>query len=165
MWFSGNNELLLFLFGGASLWCWIKAASRPRYEWILRGAGLLLFALALLSKESAYILLPLFVLAMPSENRRRSLAHLLPYCALAAVMMVSVVATRGHSFRFTDGSFSLRAPVWLTLPEELRKGAVVLGTALGGGDFLHVTRAKGRGFSSQIGSRRTGVDRNRADSL
>ncbi len=118
MWFSGNNELLLLLFGGASLWCWIKAASRPRYEWILRGAGLLLFALALLSKESAYILLPLFVLAMPSENRRRSLLHLLPYCALAAVMIVSVVATRGHSFRFTDGSFSLHAPVWLTLPRN-----------------------------------------------
>ena len=30
MWFSGNNELLLFLFGGASLWCWIKASSGSR---------------------------------------------------------------------------------------------------------------------------------------
>jgi hypothetical protein len=118
MWFSGNNELLLFLFGGASLWCWIKAASKPPYEWILRGAGLLLFALALLSKESAYILLPLFLLAMPSENWRRSLAHLLPYCVLAAVVIVSVIATRAHSFRFTDGSFSLHAPVWLTLPRN-----------------------------------------------
>jgi hypothetical protein len=121
MWFSGNNELLLFLFGGASLLCWIRAGSRPRYEWILRGAGLLLFALALLSKESAYILLPLFLLATPTENWRRSVAHLLPYCALTAAMMASLIATRGHSFRFTDGSFSLHAPVWLTLPRNFAR--------------------------------------------
>jgi hypothetical protein len=125
MWFSGNNELLLFLFGGASLLLWIKAASpqygRSGYEWMLRAAGLLLFALALLSKESAYILLPLFLLATPIENWRRSVAHLLPYCALAAVMIVSVIATRGHSFRFTDGSFSLHAPVWLTLPRNFAR--------------------------------------------
>jgi hypothetical protein len=118
MWFSGNSELLQFLFGGASLLCWMKAESRPRYEWALRIAGLLLFVLALLSKESAYIMLPLFLLAMPSQNRRRSLAHLLPYFALAGVAMVSVVLTRGHSFRFADGSFSLHAPVWLTLPRN-----------------------------------------------
>jgi len=123
MWFAANNELLLFLFGGASLLCWIKAgwinaASGPRYEWLLRGASLLLFTLALLTKESAYILLPLFLLTTPAGNWRRNLAQLLPYCALAAVMMVSVILTRGHSFRFTDGSFSLHAPVWLTLPRN-----------------------------------------------
>jgi hypothetical protein len=118
MWFSGNNELLLFLFGGASLLCWIKADSGPRHEWLLRAAGLLLFALALLSKESAYILIPLFLLTPPRENWRRSLPHLLPYCALAAVVIASVFASRGHSFRFTDGSFSLHAPVWLTLPRN-----------------------------------------------
>jgi hypothetical protein len=118
MWFSGNNELLLFLFGGASLLCWIKANARPTHAWTLRAAGLLLFALALVSKESAYILLPLFLLTTRPENWRRSLAHLLPYCALAAVVIVSVFATRGHSFRFADGSFSLHAPVWLTLPRN-----------------------------------------------
>ena len=118
MWFAGNNELLLFLFGGGSLLCWIKAASGARYEWTLRGAGLSLFALALLTKESAYILLPLFLLTTPPGIWRRSLAQLLPYCALAAVMIVSVLLTRGHSFRFTDGSFSLHAPVWLTLPRN-----------------------------------------------
>ncbi|HEY1760637.1 MAG TPA: hypothetical protein VGG72_35000 [Bryobacteraceae bacterium] len=119
MWFSANNELLLFLFGGASLLCWIKASSRPANEWLLRAAGLLLFVLALLSKESAYIFVPLFLLATPVEEWRRSLPHLAPYCLLAAVMIVSVVLTRGHSFRFTDGSFSLHAPVWLTLPRNV----------------------------------------------
>jgi hypothetical protein len=123
MWFSGNSELLQWLFGGASLLCWIKAsavetAARPRQEWTLRVAGLLFFVLALLSKESAYIMLPLFLLATPPETWRRNLAHLLPYCALAAVAMVSVILTRSHSFRFTDGSFSLHAPVWLTLPRN-----------------------------------------------
>src|SRR6202050_3522664 len=82
MWFSGNNELLMFLFGGASLWCWIKASSEPRHEWTLRAAGLLLYVLALISKESAYIFLPLFLLATPPETWRRNLAQLLPYCVL-----------------------------------------------------------------------------------
>ena len=119
MWFSANNELLMFLFGGASLWCWIKASSKPQQAWPLRATGLLFFMLALLSKESAYIFLPLFLLTMPPENWRRSLAHLLPYVALAAVAVVSVALTRAHSFRFTDGSFSLHAPFWLTLPRNV----------------------------------------------
>jgi hypothetical protein len=119
MWFSADNELLLFLFGGASLWCWIKANTVSRHERVLRAAGLLLFVLALLSKESAYIFLPLFLLVTAREQWRRRLVHLLPYCVLAAVAIVSVAMSRGHSFRFTDGSFSLHAPVWLTLPRNV----------------------------------------------
>ena len=45
MWFAANNELLLFLFGGGSLLCWIKAGwikagSGGAHEWLLRAAGL-----------------------------------------------------------------------------------------------------------------------------
>ncbi len=118
MWFSANNELLLFLFGGGSLRCWMAATSGARPEWLLRVAGILLFALALLTKESAIVLLPLLVLVTPSANWRKTIVLLLPYCALAAVAVASIALTRDSSFRFSDGSFSIHAPVWLTLPRN-----------------------------------------------
>ncbi len=72
--------------------------------------------LALLSKESAVVWLPLFALASPEEDWRRTIRRMLPLIALGAVAGVSVVLTRQYSFRFSDGSFSLHAPfvtTWL----------------------------------------------------
>ena len=86
----------------------------------LRAAGLLLFVLALLSKESAYIFLPLFLLATPPEDWRRNLPHLLPYCVLAAIVIVSVAMTRSHSFPLQRREFfPARACVRLTLPRNV----------------------------------------------
>ncbi|HEX3747724.1 MAG TPA: hypothetical protein VHW09_27500 [Bryobacteraceae bacterium] len=106
MWVSANNELLQFLFGAGALWCYLHDTNRKS-----RLAGASLFALALLSKESAVVFLPLFLLA----DRRRPW-RLLPYIALAAVALASVAASRDVSFRFSDGSFSLHAPFWITWP-------------------------------------------------
>ncbi len=103
MWFSGVNELLQFAFGLAALWMW-----RERRPWSIP-----LFALALLSKESAVILLPLFVLV-----RRPGRSELLSHLALAATALASVYQSQQNSFRFHDGSFSLAAPFWLTLPHS-----------------------------------------------
>ena len=72
MWFSAINELLMFLFGMASLWCWRSAPDSARPAWLKELAGVALFALALLSKESAIFLLPLFVLVVePAQWRTR----------------------------------------------------------------------------------------------
>ena len=57
MWFSAINELLQFLFGMGALWCWLRGD-----RWWPRLAGVMLFALALLSKESAVVILALFLL-------------------------------------------------------------------------------------------------------
>lgn len=118
MWLSGNSEVLQWLFGGASLLCWIKANQAEPRPWKLRAAGIILFALALLSKESAYIFLPLFALATPLRDWRKRMIEFAPYALLACVAVVSVALTRANSFRFSDGSFSLHAPVWLTLPRN-----------------------------------------------
>jgi len=107
MWFSAVNELLMFGFGMASLWCW-----RQRRD----TSSAALFALALLSKESAVILLPLFVLTDPGRWRR-----LAPHAVLAGLALASVIESRGNSFRFNDGSFSLAAPYWITWPRSVAR--------------------------------------------
>ncbi len=117
MWFSAINELLQFVFGVGALVCWRAAVDRG--DWRRHLAGLTLFACALISKESAVILLPLFLLVVPAGKRRRSLAQLAPYALLAGLAVVSVLLSQGESFRFDDGSFSLSAPFWLTLPRSL----------------------------------------------
>lgn len=106
MWFSAINELLQFFFGIGALWCWL----RGRIWWV----GIPLFALALLSKESALIVLPLFWLA----GERRPGSRIVPYLVLAALAVASVVGSRDVSFRFSDGSFTLHAPFWLTWPSN-----------------------------------------------
>jgi hypothetical protein len=114
MWFSAVNELLQFLFGMGALWCWLN---RDR-GWTWQAAGLGLFSLALLSKESAVAVLPLLLLAGGGKNWRRDALRLTPYALLAALAIVSVVASRGTSFRFADGSFSIHAPFWITWPRN-----------------------------------------------
>ena len=115
MWFSAVNELLMVLFGLGALLCWTLAFSRER-NWMLRLCGIVLFALALISKESAVIFLPLFLLTIPVTNWRRTIVPLLPYCLPAGLALASIAAARHSSFRFSDGSFSLSAPFWITWP-------------------------------------------------
>lgn len=101
VWYSAISELLVFLFGLGSLLAWQKRRTVP---------SVVLFALALLSKESAIILLPLFFLV----DRRRPVPHLV----MAAVAAFSIAAGHSSSFRFSDGSFSLHAPFWITWPRS-----------------------------------------------
>ncbi|HMD70904.1 MAG TPA: hypothetical protein VKF41_06145 [Bryobacteraceae bacterium] len=136
MWFSAVNELWLFLFGIGALVCFLRRRTLP---------GVVLFALALLSKESAAAVLPLFLLVTPGAEWRRGIlrqaVRLAPYGLLAAVAAGSIFATRSYSFRFSDGSFSLHAPFWITWPHSyfrilwiwgLLAGAAILAARDGG---------------------------------
>ena len=109
MWFSAINELLQFFFGGLALLLWMRGR-----RWL--ALSLICFALALISKESAVVFLALFGLALMGRPRSCPTWTLLPYVALVAFAVASVVATRAYSFRFADGSFSLHAPFWITWP-------------------------------------------------
>lgn len=108
VWFSAINELFQFLFGMGALWCWLRG----------RNWGVALFALALISKESAVVFLALLLLAGWDGDRRRLGVRLIPYALLAAAAVASVAASRSVSFRFTDGSFSLHAPFWIVWPKN-----------------------------------------------
>jgi hypothetical protein len=80
-----------------------------------------LFALALLSKESAIFLLPLFVLAVEPGQWRRRLPRLGPHMVLVLLGLASIAQSRSNSFRFTDGSFSLDAPFWFAWPHSFAR--------------------------------------------
>jgi hypothetical protein len=102
MWFTAINELWMFVFGAAALWWGIQRGHRI--------AGPILFFLALISKESAIIFLPLYWLVEPNWRK------LIPYAVIGAAVTGSIFLFRDASFRFSDGSFSLHAPFWLTWP-------------------------------------------------
>jgi hypothetical protein len=113
IWLAAMSELWQFFFGAAALCCFLYAqrASRP---WPAVAMGALLFAFALLSKESAVIWLPLFALAVGIGHWRKTLPLLLPFLSLGVVSVVVFALTGSNSFHYTDGSFSLHAPFVLT---------------------------------------------------
>jgi len=116
MWYSGSAELLMFLFGILSLLCWARVVDK-KGNWKWYAASLLSFAAALVSKESAVVFAALLVLPMlGSRAARRALLWWLPFGALAAADQWLIFSSRAYSFRFHDGSFSLTAPFYITLP-------------------------------------------------
>jgi len=128
MWFSAANELLLFLFGAASLLCWQKSVNNARRGlWI--AASVAAFSLALLSKESAVIFLPLLLTVTPLTEWRSRLPLLIPHCIVALVSLLWLASTRNSSFRFGDGSFSLSAPFWITWPNTYARLLWIWGIA------------------------------------
>jgi hypothetical protein len=118
MWLSGATEPLLFLFGIGAMLCWLKFLNQRRWIWYM--AALLAFVPALYSKESAFIFVPLYALPLLLERGLRRLVFwLAPFAILASISIMHVLHTRSYSnFRFSDGSFSLQAPFWLTWPNS-----------------------------------------------
>lgn len=119
MWFSACNELLLFLFCATSFLCLVRfLQGRRGFAWY--AISFFAFSLALLSKESSAVFVVLLMLPLVfPEARWRNVVYWLPYAALATAGAISIIQARGNSFRFQDGSFSLHAPFWLTLPGSL----------------------------------------------
>jgi hypothetical protein len=118
MWVASDPEAMQFLFGCAALVCWLRFLRGGRALWL--APSLAAFVLAMYSKESAVVFLPLLAIPLVFEPEwRRKTAWLIPYCAIAALSVLRIRSTRAYSFRFSDGSFSLGAPFWLTWPESL----------------------------------------------
>ncbi len=118
MWFSGSTELLMFLFGVLSLLCWVRVVEN-KSGWRWYAAALASFIMALLSKESAVVFAALLLLPLLGARApRRALVWWLPFAALAAADVWLIFSARSSSFRFQDGSFSLTAPFWITLPSS-----------------------------------------------
>jgi hypothetical protein len=127
MWFSACNELLQFLFGVAAVVAWLRFLDGGSKAWC--AASLALFALALISKESAPVFAILFALPMVVPGWRKRAVYLVPLMAMAAASVLVTFLFRDSSFRFQDGSFSLHAPFWRIWPENLARVFWVWGVA------------------------------------
>lgn len=112
IWYAALPELLVFFFALLCVLCWgqwLSGNGQSRRSYLL---ALLCFALALLSKESAVIvvaLLGIFALAVPGM-RTRAWVALAPFVLLAvgytALNFFQAAGNQHHH----DGTFSLMAP-------------------------------------------------------
>jgi hypothetical protein len=120
MWYSAVNELLLFLFGALCVLAWVRFIQGAKVRWKWLGIAFVCFLCALATKESAVIIGPLLALVWFSEKEaRQRILALLPFLIAGVIYAWAIYGTRSYSFRFHDGSFSLHAPVWITLPHTL----------------------------------------------
>jgi hypothetical protein len=115
MWFSACNELLMFLFGLLSFIFWLIFLERETAALRWLALSFFFFLLTLLSKESAVIFVALFALPLffPKSRLRRA-PYLLPHILICVPYVIAILMTRSYSFRFSDQSFVLSAPFWLT---------------------------------------------------
>jgi hypothetical protein len=120
MWYAALPELLVFFFAVLALLAWILWVQSAAARFRLYAASLILFALALLSKESAVALVPLLVL--PAWTGRlpwkKTVLSLAPFAGFAAVYVTLAFSGSDDHQHFRDGTFSLSAPVWMTLPNS-----------------------------------------------
>jgi hypothetical protein len=114
MWYSATPQTFQFLFGVATLVCWVRFIE-SRGGRLLYAAALGSFLLTFVSMETAPIVAVLLLLPLWSvdSKRRAALVWLwLPFAALAAVdAWLIVAASHGR-----DDRFSFHGPVWIALP-------------------------------------------------
>lgn len=115
IWSAALPELMVFTFGLGSLMAWVKWLNGGHWAWA--GVSVASFGLALLSKESGVVVVPLAGLLWLLEARSRWL----PLGALAFMGVVSTFYAYGiftasaDHLHLNDGTFSIRAPFWKTL--------------------------------------------------
>lgn len=121
VWYSAFPELLVFLFVMACVLFWILRYERPAHARLWYAASMAAFALALASKESAVAAVGLLAIVEFREagDWRRTARLLAPFAALAMVYFAADYAGRNHNQHYGDGTFSLWAPFWATLPRSI----------------------------------------------
>lgn len=131
VWFAAIPELFVFFFGAAAIlfWLrWLEGGLARRRDYALSLAA---FVLALLSKESAVVIVPAALLfAWPWRERAlRVAAALAPFALLAVFYIAAIFAARQTHHHFNDGTFSLEAPFLATLTASAGRGFYIWGTS------------------------------------
>jgi hypothetical protein len=123
VWYSALPELLVALFVLASVLLWILRYERPVHARLWYAGSLGAFVLALVSKESAVAAVGLLAIVEFSEatDWRRAARFLSPFAAMAALYFAANYVGRNHNQHYGDGTFSLWAPFWATLPRSLAR--------------------------------------------
>jgi hypothetical protein len=121
VWIAALPELLVFLFGAVSLLAWLVwLQGGARNRWLLAGS-LAAFALALLSKESAIVVVPLMAGAAWLDHRfdRHVIGCLLGLTAASVGYAWAIFSAASDHLHLGDGTFDWRAPFWLTVPHSI----------------------------------------------
>jgi hypothetical protein len=117
IWYAALPELLVFTFSLLSFLAWVRwlQAPRPRPAWYT--TSVLMFLLALVSKESAVCVTGLLILSVALEpaRKRRHWYTIVPFVVLSLVYFASIYGARSEHLHFNDGTFNVRAPFWSTL--------------------------------------------------
>lgn len=117
MWYAALPELLVFFFSLATLILWRRWLAARSGRALYYAAALALFCLALLSKEPAVAVVPLLVVV--AWRKPRAWPWIAPFAMLAAVYTWMTFAGSDAHQHFHDGTFSLKAPLWINLPNSL----------------------------------------------
>jgi hypothetical protein len=113
IWLAAVPELLMLGSGLIMALLWI--------QWVHHGGGatyiavLLMFCVALTSKESAVGWIPILAILVAWERghlHARDVLALVPLVAIAIAYAAGVFATQTSNQHFQDGTFSLAAPFW-----------------------------------------------------
>lgn len=144
VWVAALPELLMFLFSLVTLHAWIRWSGGWRWPAVASVA----FLLALLSKESAVAVVPVLAWVTWRQREQRSVAAWWTLAGFATVSCLYAglifAASREH-LHLNDGTFSLKAPVWLVLPNSAVRMLWVWGLAgLGVLAAWHAIRRWGR---------------------
>lgn len=119
IWYAALPELLALAFVLAMLLFWIRfLQSGSGTAW---AAALVSFLLALLSKESAVVAVPLAVLIAALDRPRHWRVYLTaaPFAAIAIVYFFWGFTARDAHLHYNDGTFSFSAPFALTLGKSI----------------------------------------------
>jgi hypothetical protein len=107
VWYASLPELLVFTFVLITLLLWIRWLHANGISITLRTVMLISFVLALLSKESAVVAIPLMALMAFLEKApiRRTLWALIPFILICGVYVLWVLQGRENNHHFYDGTF------------------------------------------------------------
>jgi hypothetical protein len=120
VWIASQHELFVFTFSALSVIFWLRRLSGGATVWSAAAAAC--FIAALYSKESAVVILALLAAlwwSVPAARKRNELLWLLALLAFSAVYTYSIFQTASTHLHLNDGTFSLQAPFWRTLPLNL----------------------------------------------
>jgi hypothetical protein len=123
IWFAASPELNVFTFVMLSFLFWVAWLQSERRPAGLYAASLVSFVVALFSKESAvaFVGLQAVGIVFTDRSRRRDWLGIAPFVAISAVYFLLAWAARSSHLHFNDGTFSLFAPFWITLPNSLMR--------------------------------------------
>jgi len=122
VWMAALHDSLVFFFGVLAFLCWVLWLQRTgRRRHLLLAAAAFFYILALLSKESAVAFPPLFAMAWWLDHRsdRQAVIPLVVAAVLALLYALAIFTTPADHQHLRDGTFSWRAPFWITIPHSL----------------------------------------------